>query len=218
MIRRLTACLLPAAAMLLAACYSVTPARFTRGFITSGHCLEQVQDADGNLKQYEVADTPMERLFREYEKEDPSSVLFLAYFFHQDKESSGSGSGTADIVNRAAFLALDEPPAQARPIAIQLKQCLVKNDYEGAEKIYNDLAKAAGVESKMEFYPDKEGGFKRFHEFKYGPDGTKILHGLSRNFHPNGMIANESFFRNGKAEGALRQYTELGQPIEDSGN
>ena len=49
MIRRLTACLLPAACLLLAACHSVTPARFNRGFITSGHCLEQVQDADGKL-------------------------------------------------------------------------------------------------------------------------------------------------------------------------
>ena len=218
MIRRLTACLLPAAAMILAACSSVTPARFNRGFITSGHCLEQVRDADGNMEQFQVADTPMERLFSAYETPDPSSVLFIAYFFHQDKESSGSGTGTADVVNRAAFLALDETPAEAKPIAIKLKQCLVKNDYEGAEKIYNDLAKAAGVESVMELYPDKEGGFRRFHEFKRGPDGSKILHGLTRNFHPNGMISSECFFRNGKAEGRVRQYTELGRPLEDAGD
>ena len=213
MFRRLTACLLPAAVLLLASCYSVTPARFNRGFITSGHCLEQVTDADGKLEQFEVKDTPMERLFTLYASPDASSVMFLAYFFHQDSERSGSGTGTADVVNRAAFLALDEPPAQARPHAIALKQCLVKNDYDEAEKIYNELAKAAGVDSIMEMYPDREGGFKRFHEFKYGPDGTKILHGLSRNFHPNGMISNECFFRNGKAEGELREYTELGRPI-----
>ena len=215
MFRRLTACLLPAAALLLASCYSVTPARFNRGFITSGHCLEQVTDADGNLEQFEVKDTPMERLFTLYASPDASSVMFLAYFFHQDSERSGCGTGTADVVNRAAFLALDEPPAQARPHALALKQCLIKNDYDEAEKIYNELAKAAGVESIMEMYPDREGGFKRFHEFKYGPDGTKILHGLSRNFHPNGMISNECFFRDGKAEGELRQYTELGRPILD---
>ena len=213
MIRRLTACLLPAVALLLASCYSVTPARFNRGFITSGHCLEQVTDADGKLEQFEVKDTPMERLFTLYASPDASSVMFLAYFFHQDSERSGSGTGTADVVNRAAFLALDEPPAQARPHALALKQCLVKNDYDEAEKIYNELAKAAGVESIMEMYPDREGGFKRFHEFKYGPDGTKILHGLTRNFHPNGMISNECFFRDGKPVGELREYTELGRPI-----
>ena len=116
-------------------------------------------------------------------------------------------------MNRAAFLALDEPPAQARPHALALKQCLIKNDYDEAEKIYNELAKAAGVESIMEMYPDREGGFKRFHEFKYGPDGAKILHGLTRNFHPNGMISNECFFRDGKAVGKIREYTELGRPI-----
>ena len=213
MFRRLTVCLLPAAALLLAACHSVTPARFTRGFITSGHCLEQVTDADGKLEQFEVKDTPMERLFTLYASPDVSSVMFLAYFFHQDSERSGSGTGTADVVNRAAFLALDEPPAQARPHALALKQCLIKNDYDEAEKIYNELAKAAGVESIMEMYPDREGGFKRFHEFKYGPDGSRILHGLTRNFHPNGMISNECFFRDGKAEGELREYTELGRPI-----
>ena len=213
MFRRLTACLLPAAALLLASCYSVTPARFNRGFITSGHCLEQVRDVDGNVEQFEVKNTPMERLFTLYASPDASSVMFLAYFFHQDSERSGSGTGTADVVNRAAFLALDEPPAQARPHALALKQCLIKNDYDEAEKIYNELAKAAGVESIMEMYPDREGGFKRFHEFKYGPDGTKILHGLTRNFHPNGMISNECFFRDGKAEGELREYTELGRPI-----
>ena len=213
MFRRLTACLLPAAALLLAACHSVTPARFTRGFITSGHCLEQVTDADGKLEQFEVKDTPMERLFNLYASPDASSVMFLAYFFHQDSERSGSGTGTADVVNRAAFLALDEPPAQARPHALALKQCLIKNDYDEAEKIYNELAKAAGVESVMEMYPDREGGFKRFHEFKYGPDGSRILHGLTRNFHPNGMISNECFFRDGKAEGKLREYDELGRPI-----
>ena len=213
MIRRLTACLLPAVALLLASCYSVTPARFNRGFIASGHCLEQVTDADGKLEQFEVKDTPMERLFTLYASPDASSVMFLAYFFHQDSERSGCGTGTADVVNRAAFLALDEPPAQARPHALALKQCLIKNDYDEAEKIYNELAKAAGVESVMEMYPDREGGFKRFHEFKYGPDGTKILHGLSRNFHPNGMISNECFFHDGKAVGELREYTELGRPI-----
>ena len=213
MFRRLTVCLLPAAALLLAACHSVTPARFTRGFITSGHCLEQVTDADGKLEQFEVKDTPMERLFTLYASPDVSSVMFLAYFFHQDSERSGSGTGTADVVNRAAFLALDEPPAQARPHALALKQCLIKNDYDEAEKIYDELAKAAGVESVMEMYPDREGGFKRFHEFKYGPDGSRILHGLTRNFHPNGMISNECFFRDGKAEGKLREYDELGRPI-----
>ena len=213
MFRRLTACLLPVAALLLASCYSVTPARFNRGFITSGHCLEQVTDADGKLEQFEVKNTPMERLFTLYASPDASSVMFLAYFFHQDSERSGCGTGTADVVNRAAFLALDEPPSQARPHALALKQCLIKNDYDEAEKIYNELAKAAGVESVMEMYPDREGGFKRFHEFKYGPDGTKILHGLTRNFHPNGMISNECFFRNGKAEGEFREYTELGRPI-----
>ena len=215
MFRRLTACLLPAVVLLLASCHSVTPARFNRGFITSGHCLEQVQDADGKLEQFEVKDTPMERLFAMYVPGDPSSVMFIAYFFHQDSERSGCGTGTADVVNRAAFLALDESPAQARPHALALKQCLVKNDYDGAEKIYNELAKAAGVESVMEMYPDRDGGFKRFHEFKYGPDGAKILHGLTRNFHPNGMISNECFFRNGKAVGELREYNELGRPIVD---
>ena len=213
MIRRLTAFLLPAAVLLLAACHSVTPARFNRGFITSGHCLEQVRDADGNVEQFEVKDTPMERLFNLYASPDVSSVMFLAYFFHQDSESSGSGTGTADVVNRAAFLALDEPPAQARPHALALKQCLIKNDSDEAEKIYNELAKAAGVESIMEMYPDREGGFKRFHEFKYGPDGSRILHGLTRNFHPNGMISNECFFRDGKPVGKIREYTELGRPI-----
>ena len=215
MIRRLTACLLPAAALLLAACHSVTPARFNRGFITSGHCLEQVSDADGKIEQFEVADTPMEQLFTLYASPDASSVMFLSFFFHQDSERSGSGTGTADVVNRAAFLALDVPPAQARPHALALKQCLIKNDYDEAEKIYNELAKAAGVESVMEMYPDREGGFKRFHEFKYGPDGAKILHGLTRNFHPNGMISNECFFRDGKAVGKIREYTELGRPIVD---
>ena len=121
MIRRLTACLLPAVALLLASCYSVTPARFNRGFITSGHCLEQVTDADGKLEQFEVKDTPMERLFTLYASPDASSVMFLAFFFHQDSERSGCGTGTADVVNRAAFLALDEPPARARPHALALK-------------------------------------------------------------------------------------------------
>ena len=214
MIRRLSAGLLMAAALILSACSSVTPARFNRGYTSGGHCLEQVRDAEGETKQYEVDNSPMERLFCLYLPPDASSVLFLGFFFHQDDESSGSGTGTADVVNRAAFLALDEAPAQARPIAVQLKECLMKNDYERAEKIYDELAKSAGVESIQEMYPDKDGGFKRFHEFKYGSDGRKILHGLTRNFHPNGMISDECFFRDGRAEGALRQYTELGRPIE----
>ena len=200
-----------ALALLASACSSVTPARFQRGFIVSGHCLEQIRNEAGDVKQFEVSGTPMERLFGEYLDENPSSVLFVGFFFHQDKDGTGCGTGTADVVNRAAFLALDLPPGRAIPVAGELRTCLLKNNYERAEEIFNDLAKEFNVDSKVEYY-SKDGGFKHYHEYKINDDGQTVLHGLSRNFHPNGMISNECFFRDGKPEGALREYNELGEP------
>ena len=213
MFRRLAVPVAPVLlALLVSACSSVTPARFQRGFIVNGHCLEQVVDENGNRKQYEVGDTPMERLFHEYLKEDPSSVLFVGYFFHQDRNGTGSGTGTADVVNRAAFLALDLPPARAMPLAGELRECLKKNNYEHAEEIFDGLAKEFNVDSRVEYY-SKDGGFRHYHEYKLNDDGEIVLHGLTRNFHPNGMISNECFYRNGKLEGALREYSELGEPL-----
>ena len=199
-------------ALLISACSSVTPARFQRGFIVNGHCLEQVVDENGSRKQFEVSRTPMERLFHEYLKEDPSSVLFVGYFFHQDKNGTGCGTGTADVVNRAAFLALDLQPARAMPLAVELRECLKKNSYERAEEIFDELAKEFNVDSRVEYY-SKDGGFRHYHEYKLNDDGEIVLHGLTRNFHPNGMISNECFYRNGKPEGALREYSELGEPL-----
>ena len=198
--------------VLVSACSSVTPARFHRGFIVSGACLEQIRNEAGDVKQFAVPGTPMERLFGEYLDDNPSSVLFVGFFFHQDKNGTGSGTGTADVVNRAAFLALDLSTARAMPLAGELRECLKKNNYERAEEIFNELAKEFNVDSRVEYY-SKDGGFRHYHEYKLNDDGEIVLHGLTRNFHPNGMISNECFYRNGKPEGKLREYSELGEPL-----
>ena len=213
--QRPTALFLPLILLMLAvsACSSVTPARFQRGFIANGVCLELIEDENGERHQVEVKGTPMERLFAEYLPESPSSVLTVAYFFHQNKKGSGSGPGTADSVNRAAFLALDLPPSRALPLAGELRTCLLKNDLDRAEEIYEELAKEFGVQADVERY-SRNGGLQRYHEFKLGDDGKMILHGLTRNFHENGMISSECFFRDGKPEGKVREYTELGEPLD----
>ena len=198
-------------AVLISACSSVTPARFQRGFTVGGVIHETVIDADGEASHFMVTETPMERLFTKYLKENPSSVLFVGFFFHQDKTSSGSGTGTADVVNRAAFLALDLPPAQGMPTAEKLRTCLLKNDFEGATELFQKLADDFGVETETERFSD--GASRRYHEFKYNDKGEKVLHGLTRNYHENGMIANDCFFRDGRAEGELREYSELGVPL-----
>ena len=202
-----------ASVLLVSACSSVTPARFQRGFIANGVCLELIVDKDGERHQVEVKGTPMERLFTKYLPESPSSVLNVAYFFHQDKKGSGSGPGTADSINRAAFLALDLPPARALPVATELRTCLLKNDLDRAEEIYEELAKEFGVQADVERY-SRNGGLKKYHEFKTNDEGEIILHGLMRNFHENGMISSECFFRNGKPEGEAREYSELGEPLD----
>ena len=199
--------------MLVSACHSVTPARFQRGFIASGTCLELIEDANGERRQIEVTGTPMERLFSKYLPESPSSVLSVAYFFHQSKTGSGSGPGTADSVNRAAFLALDLPPSRGVSVATELRTCLLKNDLDRAEEIYEELAKEFGVQADVERY-SRNGGLRNYHEFKVGNEGETILHGLTRNFHENGMISSECFFRNGKPEGEAREYSELGEPLD----
>ena len=198
--------------MLVSACHSVTPARFQRGFIASGTCLELIEDANGERRQIEVHGMPMERLFAKYLPDSPSSVLNVAYFFHQSKTGSGSGPGTADSVNRAAFLALDRPPARALPVATELRTCLLKNDLRRAEEIYEELAKEFEVQTEVERY-SRDGGLKTYHEFKLNDEGETVLHGLTRHFHENGMIASECFFRNGKPEGEAREYSELGEPL-----
>ena len=203
-----------ASVLLVSACYSVTPARFQRGFIVSGTCLELIEDENGTRRQIEVPGTPMEKLFGKYLPDNPSSVLTLAYFFHQDKDGSGSGPGTADTVNRAAFLALDLPPSRGVTVAGDLRTCLLKNDMKRAEEIFDELAEEFGVQTEVERYP-KNGGFQRYHEFKVNDDGETVLHGLTRNFHPNGMISSECFFRNGKPEGKAREYSELGEPLDE---
>ena len=207
--------LMLAFAMLVPACSSVTPARFQRGFTVGGVVHETVVDADGKSSHFTVTGTPMEQLFSKYLLENPSSVLFVGFFFHQDKKSSGSGTGTADVVNRAAFLALDLPPGQGLPVATELRNCLLKNDFERATEIFDDLADDAGVESETERFPES-GASKLYHEFKYNDKGEKILHGLTRTYYENGMIANDCFFRNGRAEGELREYSELGVPLNAS--
>ena len=199
-------------AVLVSACSSVTPARFQRGFTVGGVIHETVIDADGEASHFMVTDTPMEKLFTKYLKENPSSVLFVGFFFHQDKTSSGSGTGTADVVNRAAFLALDQPPGQGMQTAEDLRACLLKNDFDGATEILEKLSKDFDVETELERYPGS-GNPKTLHEFKYNDKGEKVLHGLTRNYHENGMIASDCFFRNGKAEGEMREYTELGVPL-----
>lgn len=207
--------LMIASAVLVSACSSVTPARFQRGFTVGGVVHETVIDADGEASHYMVTGTPMERLFSKYLKENPSSVLFVGFFFHQDKNSSGSGTGTADIVNRAAFLALDQPPGQGMQTAQDLRACLLKNDFDRATEIYEKLAKEADVTTEMERFP--ESGYpKTIHEFKYNDKGEKVLHGLTRNFHENGMIASDCFFRDGRPEGEAREYSELGVPLDAS--
>ncbi|MBR3506468.1 MAG: hypothetical protein IKO02_05425 [Lentisphaeria bacterium] len=202
-------------AVLVSACSSVTPARFQRGFTVGGVIHETVVDADGEASHFMVTGTPMERLFSKYRLENPSSVLFVGFFFHQDKRSSGSGTGTADVVNRAAFLALDLPPGQGASVAAELQTCLLKNDYDRATEIYEKLAKDADVTTEMERFP--ESGYpKTIHEFKYSATGEKVLHGLTRNFHENGMIASDCFFRDGKPEGGAREYSDLGVPMNAS--
>lgn len=198
--------------MLVSACHSVTPARFQRGFIASGTCLELIEDANGERRQIEVAGTPMERLFTKYLPDNPSSVLSVAYFFHQSKTGSGSGPGTADSVNRAAFLALDLPPARGLPVATELRTCLLKNDLRRAEEIYEELAKEFDVQAEVERF-SRDGGIKLYHEFKLNDEGETVLHGLTRHFHENGMIASECFFRDGRPEGEAREYSELGEPL-----
>ena len=199
-------------AVLASACSSVTPARFQRGFTVGGVIHETVIDADGEASHFMVTGTPMERLFSKYLKENPSSVLFVGFFFHQDKTSSGSGTGTADVVNRAAFLALDQPPGQGMQTAEDLRACLLKNDFDHASEILEKLAKEYDVETELERYPGS-GNPKTLHEFKYNDKGEKVLHGLTRNYHENGMIANDCFFRDGRAEDELREYSELGVPL-----
>jgi hypothetical protein len=204
-----------ASAVLVSACSAVTPARFQRGFTVGGVIHETVIDADGEASHFMLTGMPMERLFSKYLPENPSSVLFVGFFFHQDKRSSGSGTGTADVVNRAAFLALDQPPGQGMQTAQDLRACLLKNDFDGATEIYEKLAKDADVETELERFP--ESGYpKTLHEFKYNDKGEKVLHGLTRNYHENGMIASDCFFRDGKPEGEAREYSELGVPLEAS--
>ena len=213
MTRRLTVMFLSfVLPLLVSACSSVTPARFQRGFIANGVCLELIEDENGERHQVEVKGTPMERLFTKYLPESPSSVLTVAYFFHQSKKGSGSGPGPADSINRAAFLALDLPPARGMSVAGELRTCLLKNDLDRAEEIYEELAKEFGVQADIERF-SRNGGLRNYHEFKVGDDGETILHGLTRNFYENGMISSECFFRNGKPEGEAREYSELGEPL-----
>lgn len=204
-----------ASAVLVSACSSVTPARFQRGFTVGGAIHETVVDADGESTHFMVPGSPMERLFSKYLPENPSSVLFVGFFFHQDKNGSGSGTGTADVVNRAAFLALDLPPAQGMPTAGELRTCLLKNDYENALKIFKKLAADSDVEAETERFSES-GAPKVYHEFKYNDKGEKVLHGLTRHYHENGMIASDCFFRDGKPEGELREYSDLGVPLNAS--
>ncbi len=215
MFQRLILTVLTASVLLVSACSSVTPARFQRGFTVGGVVHETVVDADGGTAHFMVEGTPMERLFKKFLRENPSSVLFVGFFFHQDKNGAGSGTGTADVVNRAAFLALDQPPGQGMQTAEDLRACLLKNDFDHALEIFRKLAKDAGVETQTERYSES-GAPKRYHEFKYNDKGEKVLHGLTRNYYENGMIANDCFFRDGKAEGELREYTELGVPLNAS--
>ena len=212
MFQRLILTALTASAMLVTACSSVTPARFQRGFTVGGVIHETVVDADGRTSHFMVEGTPMEQLFSKYLMENPSSVLFVGFFFHQDKTSSGSGTGTADLVNRTAFLALDQPPGQGMQTAKDLRACLLKNDFDHATEIYEKLAKDFDVETELERFPES-GNPKTLHEFKYNDRGEKILHGLTRNYHENGMIASDCFFRNGKPEGTAREYSDLGVPL-----
>lgn len=204
-----------ASAVLVSACSSVTPARFQRGFTVGGAIHETVVDADGESTHFMVPGSPMERLFSKYLPENPSSVLFVGFFFHQDKNGSGSGTGTADVVNRAAFLALDLPPAQGMPTAGELRTCLLKNDYENAVKIFKKLAADSDVEAETERFSES-GAPKVYHEFKYNDKGEKVLHGLTRHYHENGMIASDCFFRAGKPEGEAREYSDLGVPLSAS--
>jgi hypothetical protein len=213
--RFLLTALLTVSTVLVSACSSVTPARFQRGFTVGGVIHETTIDADGEASHYMVTGTPMERLFSKYLPENPSSVLFVGFFFHQDKNGSGSGTGTADVVNRAAFLALDLPPAQGMPTAGELRTCLLKNDYENAVKIFKKLAADSDVEAETERFSES-GAPKVYHEFKYNDKGEKVLHGLTRHYHENGMIASDCFFRNGKPEGELREYSDLGVPLNAS--
>ena len=204
--------LMIASAVLVSACSSVTPARFQRGFTVGGVVHETVIDADGEASHFMATGAPMEKLFGKYLKENPSSVLFVGFFFHQDKTSSGSGTGTADVVNRAAFLALDQPPGHGMQTAENLRACLLKNDFDRATEIFEKLADEFDVETELERYTGS-GNPKTLHEFKYNDKGEKVLHGLTRNFHENGMIASDCFFRNGKPEGEAREYSELGVPL-----
>ena len=212
MFQRLSLTILPALVLLVSACTSVTPARFQRGYTVGGVVHETVTGETGEPSHFMVTGEPMERLFGKYLKPNPSSVLFVAFFFHQDKNGSGSGTGTADVVNRAAFLALDLPPAQGAPVAEELRNCLLKNDFEQASAIFKRLAGEFDVETMTERYSES-GAPKHYHEFKYNDKGEKVLHGLTRNYYENGMIADDCFFRNGRPEGELRQYTELGVPL-----
>ena len=202
-------------AVLVSACSSVTPALFQRGFTVGGVIHETVIDEDGEASHFMVTGTPMEKLFTKYLKENPSSVLFVGFFFHQDKTSSGSGTGTADVVNRAAFLALDQPPGRGMQTAEDLRACLLKNDFDRATEIFDKLADEFDVETELERYTGS-GNPKTLHEFKYNDKGEKVLHGLTRNYHENGMIASDCFFRDGKPEGGLREYSDLGVPLEAS--
>lgn len=210
MFRRTAALVLPVAfAMLVSACYSVTPAKFQRGFIVSGACLELTEDENGDRTQAEISDTPMERLFSKYLPENPSSVLSLAFLFYQDKDGSGAGPGAADAVNRAAFLALDLPADRGAAVAEELRACLLKDNIRRAEEIFDELAEEAGVDVRVERF-SKNGGFKSYCEFKTNDDGEIVPHGLTRSFHRNGMISDECFYRDGKPEGERRAYSELG--------
>ena len=80
----------------------------------------------------------------------------MGFFFHQDKTSSGSGTGTADVVNRAAFLALDQPPGRGMQTAEDLRACLLKNDFERALELFKKLAGEFEVETETETETESE--------------------------------------------------------------
>lgn len=194
--------LIPIMLCTVTACNSGKRADFYRYYSPyDGSCTEYMGHNDDKVSiRYE--ETNLARLFNKYpEAKGPAdSVKTGAYFYFSTKEDSAFGAGAGDYAERAAFLLLEMDDVYAKGNAVLIRMYLIQDDMNKMRDLFEQICDACGVKEEMVFEDGKSGVPMMLRDYKIDSSGKKVPHGLTRLYHENGMIAGDTYYRNGKQE------------------
>lgn len=168
---------------------------FRRDYNMDGTAAER-WSAPPPAKPDEVRESNLSRFFRIYPQRTREFIPpRLGYFYFQKGRDAGYGTGTADLLDQAAFFALQLPKSRQSELAARIHELFSQDDYAGADALLQSLKKEFRVQEDVVLLPDDERRVQERFQYRYLESGEKVPCGLHRKLYDNGMIRSETYSR-----------------------